>query len=387
MGRRRQNRKQNTERVNSEMSLIDGDISSGSESENSVVHSKTATAVSVPAVQSSSALVHNQQIPDETVSSRQEYCTASNFSSNEGRPELNMQTRSMYGQNLQVSDKQPLQTETMISGSGDEPKSQLSGEITHMSTMLQTLLHRVNQQSETHNRAMSECMTGVTNLVRENTSSVSECMVGATSMLRDTCESMKECMMGVASLIKESSVQSGQLLNAVQNLNDRVVRDGSTSTTNNEHQLYQSTSVTQSVSQQSSHVIDTRPVTTSNKSYDHFAVTSLPLGLASVTNSPSMITQSRMPTTSTFDTTYLAQSNVVASSPLSTGQINVQRPSLFNSQPLLTQSLPVVPTTTSMSDTNLSKHRFVKLPAFSGNSSDSWKVWHARFTTVANLNN
>ena len=32
------------------------------------------------------------------------------------------------------------------------------------------------------------------------------------------------------------------------------------------------------------------------------------------------------------------------------------------------------------------KSQSVRLPPFTGNSNDSWKVWHARFTTVANLN-
>ena len=45
MGRKRMNRKQNTERVDSDMTLNDGDISSGSESESSMtvcsVHSET----------------------------------------------------------------------------------------------------------------------------------------------------------------------------------------------------------------------------------------------------------------------------------------------------------------------------------------------------------
>ena len=34
-----------------------------------------------------------------------------------------------------------------------------------------------------------------------------------------------------------------------------------------------------------------------------------------------------------------------------------------------------------------SRNKGVKLPIFSGNSSESWKVWFSRFTTVANLNN
>ena len=34
-----------------------------------------------------------------------------------------------------------------------------------------------------------------------------------------------------------------------------------------------------------------------------------------------------------------------------------------------------------------SRNRNVKLPAFTGNCNDSWKVWYSRFTTDANLNN
>ena len=42
--------------------------------------------------------------------------------------------------------------------------------------------------------------------------------------------------------------------------------------------------------------------------------------------------------------------------------------------------------TSNLSENTCSKHQHVCLPAFAGNSNDSWKVWHARFTTIANLN-
>ena len=42
---------------------------------------------------------------------------------------------------------------------------------------------------------------------------------------------------------------------------------------------------------------------------------------------------------------------------------------------------------TSGSYEQLSRNRNVKLPAFTGNGTDSWKVWFSRFTTVADLNN
>ena len=45
-----------------------------------------------------------------------------------------------------------------------------------------------------------------------------------------------------------------------------------------------------------------------------------------------------------------------------------------------------ISTTNSQSNSTCAKHQNVRLPPFAGNSKDSWKVWHARFTTVANLN-
>ena len=57
-----------------------------------------------------------------------------------------------------------------------------------------------------------------------------------------------------------------------------------------------------------------------------------------------------------------------------------------------------IPSVTNIRNTNaaantsgpheaFSRNSGVKLPVFSGNSIESWKVWFSRFTTVANLNN
>ena len=58
MGRKRMNRKENTERVDSDITLNDGDISSGSESESSMtvcsVHSKTINSSSAQGTQNNS---------------------------------------------------------------------------------------------------------------------------------------------------------------------------------------------------------------------------------------------------------------------------------------------------------------------------------------------
>ena len=42
--------------------------------------------------------------------------------------------------------------------------------------------------------------------------------------------------------------------------------------------------------------------------------------------------------------------------------------------------------TSNLSENTCSKHQHVRLRAFTGNSNDSWKVCHARFTSIANLN-
>ena len=44
------------------------------------------------------------------------------------------------------------------------------------------------------------------------------------------------------------------------------------------------------------------------------------------------------------------------------------------------------PATNTLGAKTCAKSHNVRLPAFAGNSTDSWKVWHTRFTTIADLN-
>ncbi|MEW8548511.1 MAG: zinc finger CCHC domain-containing protein, partial [Candidatus Thiodiazotropha sp.] len=84
------------------------------------------------------------------------------------------------------------------------------------------------------------------------------------------------------------------------------------------------------------------------------------------------------------------QSNVPAT--LSGTQVPITRLATLNTNPVSnpyhfsSQNTNNAASTFESHD-KISRSRNVKLPAFTGNSNDSWKVWFSRFTTVADLNN
>lgn len=81
----------------------------------------------------------------------------------------------------------------------------------------------------------------------------------------------------------------------------------------------------------------------------------------------------------------------MSSKALNGNQICVQGVSKINSQSNLSPSLPKISNvlnsmTAAYTDVSCSKHQTVRIPLFTGSSSDSWKVCHAQFITIANLN-
>lgn len=81
----------------------------------------------------------------------------------------------------------------------------------------------------------------------------------------------------------------------------------------------------------------------------------------------------------------------MSSKALNGNQICVQGISKINSQSNLSPRLPKISNVlnsmnAAQTDVSCSKQQTVRIPVFTGSSSDSWKVCHAQFTTIANLN-
>ena len=281
MGRKRMNLKQNTERVDSDITLNAGDISSGSESESSMivcsVHSETINSSSAQGTQNNST--------EEKKSSQR----------SSGSSTINTDR---YDISLPSCSKQNQFTQHQNTGSGDEPVS-LSGDTVQISTMLQNFIRQANQQSESFMRQVHQQSEA-------NTIFIGECMVGTTSIIKETCESMKECMMGVANM-RRNNFEG--ILHEVREMNTRVVKTS----------LSSASQVTQTdMTTQQPITASIRPAITSYTSTCNAAVTSLVQSQANnlppSTFTPYMVTQSVMSAgTNTANTVQI--SNVKCSQP------------------------------------------------------------------------
>ena len=171
--------------------------------------------------------------------------------------------------------------------------------------------------------------------VRENSESMSECMISATNM-------MKECMMGMANLIKENS---SQILQVVKDLSGKV------------EAISTNSGISAEVTREA-----TLGVTTDSYSSAVTSLISTPT--FSVVNA----------TTNFPTTTNVSHTNLSLTSHLGSSH---QPPSLPHISSIPVSALPVLSTndTSSTADCNTSSNnKFVKLPAFTGNSKDNWKV-------------
>lgn len=337
MGRRKQNKKQNIGQRMSGTSLNEGDIS-GSDSEGSTIRSarsETVTAGSVEAPPSSPIHTRHRfsRINEDTSIN---LMPESGTSSAENMAEF--QHTPVTSSNDTTLQMQP-QTTILTTGSGDEPPSSGNLDTRQIDLLLQT-----------HTKAMSDCMAGT------------------ISMLRETCESVKECVMLVANKTQDNFQQ---LLSEVREMrNERGVNTFSTTTNLPVNSVLSSSAF---------------------KTQNQTSVSSLVQGQAStftpVPHNPFMASISALHTTNTST----AQKSVMPTSALNGNQNCIPGVSGINSQLNLSSSLTNMSNTQNsltgnQTDVSCSKHQTVRLPPFTGSSSDSWKVWHARFTTIANLN-
>ena len=346
MGRRRSNRRQTLSRANSELTLTEGDASSDSESNTSVAVRDTHITNS-PTIPEHPQAAHSSRLS-----------TANRFTPIEENDVVVSQASE--GSNLAPNrlilppptNRMPASDFTLAnSGFGDEELSASRYNATQANSKLHTFLEQANQQNESNTRAIKECMSGTAN------------------MIRDTCESMKACMTGIASMTQDNF---HELLHEIKTIKDGFPRSQSS---NLPTSLRQSDTTLSYPAQ----LGISRPVITSCISPKPSEVTSL----ASLQTS-TFVTQSRMPSSTYFQvsshsSTFPTTSQSVSTPRSNTAVISEPQNNCNNSQSSLL-------TTIGLNQTSSVKSQTVRLPPFTGNSNDSWKVWHARFTTVANLN-
>ena len=268
-------------------------------------------------------------------------------------------------------------------GSGEDASLQTGGDsITSVvqtfcyfiSKQNETQITRISQQTEIQNNMLRECLTGITNVVRENNASVSQCMNGITGQLSN-----------LTGLIRNSREQTSSAREVTQTTESNSLCDTVTSLGSCQYQntvasndLHQTAISRSNQPSHSAHNTQTAP----SYSYVHRPDSSPTVHASEPQTAPAQTLvqnncsrprpseankQDSSPTFATLET------QPTASDP---SQLNIQNTNnaASTSRPHGTSELH-------------SRNRNVKLPAFTGNCNDSWKVWYSRFKTVANLNN
>ena len=258
-------------------------------------------------------------------------------------------------------------------GSGDDTSSLQNngGPMTDMTSILQNFCALISQQNESQNNMMRECLTGITNVVRENTNAV-----------RENNTSVNQCINGIAGqlsnltgLIQSSHNQSREATHAnVSSVLPSTVpsrMQASASTVAHKGPLKNTLNSSSAENPSDQGIIGC--------TQGHFSLQSNRRIYNMVQNDISgpgnVCGQSGASVLPSDNHDSLSSSNTqgthnTASNP---SQLNIQNTNNAAS--------------TSGSYEQLSRNRNVKLPAFTGNGTDSWKVWFSRFTTVADLNN
>ena len=192
----------------------------------------------------------------------------------------------------------------------------------------------------------------------QNRAMINECMTGTANM-------MKECMMGIADMTRNNFQD---LLRALRSNDDNTTRS----------QPQNSSSTLEQVNDIQ------RAVITSCTPPDPTEVASL----APQYHTDTFVTQSRLPSVTATISRDSNNRNIFPSgSSNSYDQVAMPRlnTSGTNYQHSQIKSPASFPNALNPNPCP-NKSQSVRLPPFTGNSNDSWKVWHARFTTVANLN-
>ena len=335
MGKKRPSRRLNAGRATSDISVLEGDASSGSESETSVIQERIST--------------------DTFPLREDENPTQDDLHGPPYLEPINMTPR-------------PLADDCNARASGDDSCS-ISTQITKMSSALNTFIDQVDH----HNSTIKECMGSMAGMIKDNNTATTRLM---TESMKSTGEMVKECMMGVANIIKDNNLQMQSnfqmVMKGIVNLSERVEREsgGSPITASS-----QTTSTTHS----SSHDL------TQNTSSEGCSISSV---IGSRPQTASIATPTRTHTLAPPQDPVMTTTSSIQqfrSTPSMSEQATTPTILTSNSSLQTLTSIPSKETLTSSTSYD-SKPGHVKLPAFTGNSNDNWKVWFSRFTTVASLN-
>ena len=426
MGRRRMSRRQNPSRASSRTAVND-DFSTDTES-GSPVNVARSDTLSLNSMQNSPVRTMNRFSPIEENSSighaqPVEPGTCLIADDNEILQQLPHDTASNDTTHHDTTSNRPqtqYRAQNVIEGAGGEPPQSRNLDMAPLNLLLQTLMTRMDQKSETHTRAISECMTR------------------SMSMIRKRCESVKECVKVVA-----DSTQNNfqQLLREIRDTRSERVQTVVSSPSSNYNRPSTASAWTteerpqrvatrcqepvavvscaasipsaahniqlQSLSSEMQEMRDDRVHATfylprcnpsqipNAVSTERRTVTPVnhSLGLGGFTSLAHRLTTTTTPSTSTFQlsqcgmpmTTAVTDSLLTQPSVIRNGSVirNVDSyPHLSNRSTVGVQKSA----TNVLCDKPCAQPHTVRLPAFTGNSADSWKVWHARFTIIADLN-
>ena len=216
---------------------------------------------------------------------------------------------------------------------------------------------RMCQQGDSQTNMLRECLTGITNVVRENMNGITEQLSNLTGLIQSSHNQSREATHANVSSVLPSTVPSRMQASA-----STVAHEGPLKNTLN------SSSAENPSDQGIIGCTQGHSSLQSNRRIYNMVQNDIsgPGNVcgqsgASVLRSDNHDSLSSSNTQGTHNT---------ASNP---SQLNIQNTNNAAS--------------TSGSYEQLSRNRNVKLPAFTGNGTDSWKVWFSRFTTIANLNN
>ena len=236
----------------------------------------------------------------------------------------------------------------------------------------EALYARMRQQGESQNIMLRECLTGITNVVRENMDGIIEQFSNLNELIQSSCrqagtrevtqvhENIARCdtVPPVESCRSSNTIASNGILHSELN----AYQPGHSVLSVHTEPRY--CHVDRRDSLPAIHVSESQ--TKARHAGQNDTSRHIPGNLGGPSDASVLQTDTRgaVPRLATID-----------------AQNTVFNPSESNIRNTSTAA------NTSGPHEAFSRNRGVKLPVFSGNSSESWKVWFSRFTTVANLNN
>ena len=241
-----------------------------------------------------------------------------------------------------------------------------NAQVVAQNALISQLDDRISKQNESQNNMMRECLTGITNVVRES-----------TNVVRENNTSVNQCINGIA----------GQLSNLTGLIQSREATHANVSS------VLPST-VPSRMQASASTVAHEGPL--KNTLNSSSAENPSDQGIIGCTQGHSSL-QSNRRIYNMVQNDISGPGNVCGQSGASVLPSD-NHDSISSSNTQGTHNTASNPSQLNIQNTNnaastsgsyeqLSRNRNVKLPAFTGNGTDSWKVWFSRFTTVADLNN